>query len=98
MPGGSDSEEVVVANYGDSAHAGDSAEDPWALFESVIDAVVDLAQSSMPTVDSPLNINASMMLNPNLIQEGENGTESVSYPLNMIKETCAALAQKLESD
>ena len=56
------------ADAEDSAHAGDSA-DPWAL--SVLDYVVHLAQSSLPTVDSVLGINASMMLNPHLIQEGE---------------------------
>jgi len=59
---------TVAANVGDSAHAGDSAADPLALFQSVIYVVVDLAKSSIPTVDSLLDINAYMLLSPNLIQ------------------------------
>ena len=61
---------------GDSVHAGDSPDETWAL--SVLASVIDLAQSSLPTVDSLLGINASMMLSPHLIQHGEDWTESVS--------------------
>ncbi|MFM7978510.1 MAG: hypothetical protein ACKPKO_04275, partial [Candidatus Fonsibacter sp.] len=58
----------------------------------MIAAVVDLAQSSMPTVDSRLNNNASTLLNPNLIQYGENKLiKPVSSQVDMIKKTLSTL-------
>ncbi|MFM7981278.1 MAG: hypothetical protein ACKPKO_18380, partial [Candidatus Fonsibacter sp.] len=55
-----DSEEemlmMVAASAGDSAHAGDSAADPWAL--PTLASVVHSAQSYMPTLDSLLSANA----------------------------------------
>ena len=87
--------DAATSDAGGSAHAGNLA-DPWAL--SVIDSVVHLAQSSLPTVDSVLGISASMMLNPHLIQQGEDWTGSVSKSLAMTKAKCSAIEDKLEKD
>ena len=51
---------AATSDAGGSAHAGDSA-DPWAL--SMLASVVHLAQSSLPTVDYVLGVNAYMMIN-----------------------------------
>jgi len=52
----------------------------------------------MPPVDSLSSVNASMLLSPNLTHYGENWIESVSKSLHMVKATCSAFADKLESD
>ena len=50
----------------------------------LLQSVLDLARSSLPTMDYVLGINACMMLSPHLIHEGESWTASVSESLAVI--------------
>ncbi|MFM7985160.1 MAG: hypothetical protein ACKPKO_38160, partial [Candidatus Fonsibacter sp.] len=82
---------MMATNAVDSARAGDSTTDTWVL--STLAYVFQLAQSSMPPVGSLLSVNASMLLNPNLIHEGENWIESVGKSMHRVKGTLLNLCR-----
>ena len=57
---------------------GDEAEVANSEWAPVLRSVLDLARSSMPTMDHVKSVNAYTMLSPNEIQEGEMGGLSLS--------------------
>jgi hypothetical protein len=68
----------------------------WA--KELIDVVLDLAESSMLPMDSVLDINAHVLLSPNLIQQAELWTGSVSVSLANMRTICFNIQENFEED
>ena len=87
----------------DSADAGslasemspEEANTDWA---PVLRSVLDLARSSMPTMENVKSINAYTKFNPNVLQECEEWAASVSQSFGRLRATCMGIAERFEGD